>query len=96
MTRRPALLLALLLLAGAAPQHRHAAAPAPVPLADTVRVAMLTDAGEIDLDLDGRHAPLTTANFLRYVDLHRFDGASFYRVMKLDWGCSPTASSRAG
>lgn len=96
MTRRPALLLALLLLAGAAPQHRHAAAPAPVPLADTVRVAMVTDAGEIDLDLDGRHAPLTTANFLRYVDLHRFDGASFYRVMKLDWGVQPNGLIQGG
>ncbi len=32
------------------------------------------------------HAPVTTANFLHYVDTHRFDGESFYRAMKVGDG----------
>jgi len=35
------------------------------------------------LELDAAHAPVTTANFLRYVDQKRYDGAVFYRSMKL-------------
>jgi peptidyl-prolyl cis-trans isomerase A (cyclophilin A) len=49
------------------------------PVPDTVRVRLETDAGNIVLELNGRRAPVTTANFLAYVDQHRFDGTSFYR-----------------
>ena len=56
------------------------AAPAPVP--DTARVRLETDAGTIVVELDGRHAPITTANFLAYVDQHRFDGITFYRASR--------------
>ncbi|MGJ3628860.1 peptidylprolyl isomerase [Sphingomonas sp. MMS24-JH45] len=35
-----------------------------------------TAAGPIVLALDQRHAPITTANFLRYVDDGRFDGSA--------------------
>src|ERR1700753_1135757 len=65
-----------------------AAGPAPkaAPLPDTVRVAMTTELGTITLDLDAVHAPITTRNFVRYVDQHRFDGIVFYRVMRLTWG----------
>jgi peptidyl-prolyl cis-trans isomerase A (cyclophilin A) len=58
----------------------NSAAPAPVP--DTARVRLETDAGTIVLQLDGRHAPITTANFLAYVDQHRFDGITFYRASR--------------
>ena len=58
-----------------------AAAPA-APLADKVRVRLETDAGPILLELDGRRAPVTTANFLAYVDQHRFDGITFYRAAR--------------
>ena len=58
----------------------NSAAPAPVP--DTARVRLETDAGTIVLQLDGRHAPVTTANFLAYVDQHRFDGVTFYRASR--------------
>ena len=61
--------------------NASAAAPAP-PLADKVRVRLVTDAGPIVVELDGRHAPITTANFLAYVDQHRFDGTSFYRAAR--------------
>lgn len=47
-----------------------------------VRVRLETAAGNIVLALDARRAPVTTANFLRYVDDGRFDGISFYRVAR--------------
>lgn len=88
-------LVFLLVLTAAAPRH-HPAVPASIPLADTVRVAMVTDAGEIDIEIDGKHAPATAANFLRYVDLHRLDGATFYRAMRLDWGTPPNGLIEGG
>lgn len=54
------------------------AAPS-APIGDTVRVRLETDAGPILLELDHRHAPLTTENFIAYVDQHRFDNSVFYR-----------------
>jgi peptidyl-prolyl cis-trans isomerase A (cyclophilin A) len=93
---RPLALLAALALALAGCGDRNAAnraaaanasaenaiaAPAPV-LADTARVVLTTDAGAIIVELDGRHAPVTTANFLAYVDQHRFDGTVFYRAAR--------------
>ncbi len=56
-------------------------APAPAP-AQTVNVALETDKGRIVLALDRGRAPVTTANFLKYVDAGRLDGESFYRAMK--------------
>ena len=61
---------------------REAAVPAPPPLADKVRVRLETEFGPILLELDGRHAPITTANFLAYVDRQRFDGITFYRAAR--------------
>jgi peptidyl-prolyl cis-trans isomerase A (cyclophilin A) len=54
---------------------------APVAASDLVPVAIDTTAGRIVIALDRLHAPLTTENFLRYVDTHKFDGESFYRSM---------------
>ncbi|HVY34798.1 MAG TPA: peptidylprolyl isomerase [Caulobacteraceae bacterium] len=45
-----------------------------------VRVALKTVKGVITLDLNAAKAPITTRNFLRYVDAKRFDHAGFYRV----------------
>ncbi len=56
-----------------------AAADAPNP-----RVALQTGQGEIVLEVFVREAPVTAANFLRYVDEGRFAGASFYRVVRAD------------
>jgi peptidyl-prolyl cis-trans isomerase A (cyclophilin A) len=58
------------------------AVPAAVPAA-TVSVVMTTSEGPITLALEKDRAPLTTANFLRYVDQKRLDGVTFYRAMKL-------------
>jgi peptidyl-prolyl cis-trans isomerase A (cyclophilin A) len=89
----------LFALTAAAPHrvvHRAAPAPQPIPLADAVRVTLTTELGPIELELDGKHAPVSTANFLRYVDARRFDGITFYRSMHLDWGTPPSGLVQAG
>jgi peptidyl-prolyl cis-trans isomerase A (cyclophilin A) len=58
----------------------------PAPAQDLVPVALETSAGRIVIGLDKTHAPITTANFLHYVDTHRFDGESFYRAMHVGDG----------
>lgn len=50
-----------------------------------VRVVLETSAGTILVETDPR-APITAANFLRYVDEGRFDGTDFYRGMELGAG----------
>ncbi len=76
-----------------APPSPAPAAPAPAaPAADIlpppgpgqVRIRMVTGDGPILIDLDRAHAPLSTANFLKYVDQHRLDGTSFYRADVVD------------
>jgi peptidyl-prolyl cis-trans isomerase A (cyclophilin A) len=57
------------------------AAPAP-PKPATTRVRLDTSAGPIVLELEKVRAPLTTGNFLRYVDQKRLDGTTFYRALK--------------
>jgi peptidyl-prolyl cis-trans isomerase A (cyclophilin A) len=49
---------------------------------DTVGVAIETSDGEIILELDGKHAPQTTANFLHYVDTKKLDNGAFYRAIR--------------
>ncbi|MES2861903.1 MAG: peptidylprolyl isomerase [Pseudomonadota bacterium] len=46
------------------------------------RVQMETSAGRIVIEVEVVKAPITAANFLRYVDEHRLDGTTFYRAMK--------------
>lgn len=60
--------------------------PAPAPKAATVRVTLQTSEGMIVLELEKERAPITTANFLRYVDQKRLDGTSFYRAAKVAEG----------
>lgn len=54
---------------------------AQAPQADLVHIALETEKGRILLALDRGRAPLSTANFLRYVEAKRFDGITFYRAM---------------
>lgn len=68
--------LAALLLVGAAPERAAPREPA------VVRVRMVTSAGSLIVALDARRAPLSVANFLRYVDDGRLVGASFYRAAR--------------
>ncbi len=48
-------------------------------------VALVTDLGTITVRLENKRAPVTSANFLRYVDAKRMDGFKFYRSTK-SWG----------
>ena len=52
--------------------------------ADTVLVVLATEAGNIPLEIDRGRAPLTAANFLRYVDGGFYDGGEFHRVVRPD------------
>lgn len=61
------------------------AAPAPVAASVpvTVKVAMRTELGTLVLEIEKERAPITAANFLRYVDQKRLDGITFYRAVKI-------------
>lgn len=59
--------------------------PATAPAA-TVMVTLATAEGRIVLALEKDRAPVTTANFLRYVEARKLDGVAFYRAMKLGDG----------
>jgi peptidyl-prolyl cis-trans isomerase A (cyclophilin A) len=50
---------------------------------DLPKVRLDTSAGAIVIAVDTARAPVTSANFLRYVDQKRFDGFTFYRALKL-------------
>ncbi|GAB3248323.1 peptidylprolyl isomerase [Larkinella harenae] len=52
--------------------------------ANAQRVRLDTEAGTILLELYADKAPITVANFLRYVDEKRYDGSRFYRVVRRD------------
>src|SRR5205085_12071062 len=68
------------------PASAQAPATTQAPQADLVPVAIETSLGRIVIALDQTHAPVTTANFLHYVDTHRFDGETFYRAMHMGAG----------
>ncbi len=58
-------------------------APTPiVPGAGDLLVSLDTSLGAIVIALKVKQAPLTTANFLKYVDDKRYDGSSFWRSAK--------------
>jgi peptidyl-prolyl cis-trans isomerase A (cyclophilin A) len=48
-----------------------------------VRVVIETTLGEIEVELDAARAPVTVANFLRYVDAGYYTGGVFHRTVKL-------------
>ena len=53
----------------------------PAPAADAPRVVVETDRGAIVIALYPEQAPITTGNFLEYVDAAFYDGTLFHRVM---------------
>nr|WP_317892763.1 peptidylprolyl isomerase [uncultured Sphingomonas sp.] len=79
MLNRLLLLMAALCAAPALAQTPAAAPPA----AETARVKVETSEGSIVLELEKARAPITTANFLRYVDEKRLDGTVFYRTVRV-------------
>lgn len=48
------------------------------------KILVKTSEGEIKIELYAKKAPITVANFLKYVDEKIYDGASFYRTVRLD------------
>ena len=49
-----------------------------------VRVRVQTELGDIVIEVDPVKAPLTTANFLKYVDGGHYDGGRFHRTVQMD------------
>jgi peptidyl-prolyl cis-trans isomerase A (cyclophilin A) len=54
----------------------------PVKAADSVVVVMKTSQGTMEITLDPKAAPITTKNFLAYVDKKFYDGTVFHRVVR--------------
>jgi peptidyl-prolyl cis-trans isomerase A (cyclophilin A) len=69
----------LMMSVGAIAQSPPATVPSPTPSPILVRVIVTTSLGRVVLDLEKSRAPISTANFLRYVDGKRLDGVNFYR-----------------
>jgi len=88
----------LFTLTGATKPHKPAtkAAPPPAPLGDVVKIEIVTELGTITADLFHKQAPITVRNIIRYVEARRYDGTSFYRAMKLDWGEQPNGLIQMG
>jgi len=57
------------------------AEPTSRPVPAKAYVLMTTSLGDILLELDGKRAPITVANFLSYTDQEFYDGTIFHRVM---------------
>ncbi len=49
-----------------------------------VIVVIETESGVIDTEIDTVHAPVTAANFLKYVDAGYYNGGQFHRAVKAD------------
>ena len=82
---KPGLTL-ICLLASFLPSCSRSPKPAGESLSSTntakvVVVVMHTSAGDIFLELDPVHAPISTANFLAHADHHDYDGTIFHRVI---------------
>ena len=83
---RLTLALAALAPTALSAQAPQAPPPAVAPKPATAHVSLVTSEGPILLELEKERAPLTTANFLRYVAAKRFDGITFYRAVKVQPG----------
>jgi len=62
----------------------QAAAQTQAPNSADVLVRIETPLGNIDVAIDATHAPITTANFLKYVDAKLYDGGQFHRATRPD------------
>jgi cyclophilin family peptidyl-prolyl cis-trans isomerase len=57
------------------------ATPAPDTATLTPRVQVVTSLGNFTIELNAERAPLTVANFLKYVDQGQYSGTIFHRVV---------------
>ncbi len=74
---RPIVAFLAVVFVGIAPIARPAAQ-------SPVRVLVRTELGDIVLEIDTNRAPITAANFLRYVDAGHYDSGTFHRTVKMD------------
>ena len=72
----PTILLALLVA--------QVVAPGPVMAQALPRVIIRTARGDIEVEIDTIRAPITSANFLRYVDLGFYRFGQFHRTVRAD------------
>jgi peptidyl-prolyl cis-trans isomerase A (cyclophilin A) len=72
---RPFCLLVTAILLGACQSSPHSR---PVP------VIIETTLGDIEVEVDPVAAPITTENFLRYVDGGFYEGGTFFRTVRMD------------
>jgi peptidyl-prolyl cis-trans isomerase A (cyclophilin A) len=77
-------LLLMFAVAAWAPASVAAQSNPPSSAADAVRVRVQTELGDIVVEVDTKRAPLTSANFLKYVDAGHYDGGTWHRTVKLD------------
>lgn len=91
-----AALLALFSCAPLAAQEEEGQSPLARQGHATTEVVLETTMGNIVIALETERAPITAANFLRYVEEDRFDGTVFYRSMRLDWGDQPNGLIQGG
>jgi peptidyl-prolyl cis-trans isomerase A (cyclophilin A) len=78
-----AFILVIALLAGAA-ASAAARADARQDRQKPVVVRVQTELGDIVVEVDQARAPITAANFLRYVDAGHFNGGTWHRTVKMD------------
>ena len=83
-TSVPVLLLVCAALVARVAGGQEAGPALPAPASAPVGVVLTTTLGEVHVALEAQRAPLTVANFLRYVDARRFDDISLYRAVKID------------
>jgi peptidyl-prolyl cis-trans isomerase A (cyclophilin A) len=58
-------------------------ATAPIFAAGLPKVLIKTELGEITVEIDSAKAPVTSANFFKYVDAKLYDGTVFHRTVTL-------------
>jgi peptidyl-prolyl cis-trans isomerase A (cyclophilin A) len=56
----------------------------PAALPSFATVVLTTDLGDVEIEVDRANAPITAANFLKYVEAGHYDGGRFHRTVRLD------------
>lgn len=51
--------------------------------AQVINIEIKTEVGSIMAELYPDKAPVTVANFIKYIESHKFDSASFYRTVRM-------------
>jgi peptidyl-prolyl cis-trans isomerase A (cyclophilin A) len=77
------LLLALAMLGGP-PDLENEPTANQVGPSSVVRVVMVTELGDVEIEIDVARAPLSGANFLKYVDAGKYNGGRFHRTVRPD------------